>query len=107
MPDGRDNAGTFSASGRIRAVHVGCNWKSGSTLEDHILDGVASQIMSHNDARMKRRTLRQRIQGLPVALMTAYARSPLLVAARKAGVKVFSKPLSIQELVGFLKSEIP
>jgi hypothetical protein len=34
-------------------------------------------------------------------------RSPLLVAARKAGVRVFAKPLSIQELVGFLQSEIP
>ena len=68
---------------------------------------VVDLVMPGQDGAALAAALRQRIQGLPVALMTAYARSPLLVAARKAGVKVFSKPLSIHELVGFLKSEIP
>jgi CheY-like chemotaxis protein len=68
---------------------------------------VVDLVMPGQDGAALAAALRQRIPGLPVALMTAYARSPLLVAARKAGVKVFSKPLSIQELVGFLQSEIP
>ena len=68
---------------------------------------VVDLVMPGQDGAALAAALRQRIQGLPVALMTAYARSPLLVAARKAGVKVFAKPLSIQELVGFLRSEIP
>ena len=68
---------------------------------------VVDLVMPGQDGAALAAALRQRIQGLPVALMTAYARSPLLIAARKAGVRVFSKPLSIQELVGFLQSEIP
>ena len=68
---------------------------------------VVDLVMPGQDGAALAAALRQRIQGLPVALMTAYARSPLLVAARKAGVRVFAKPLSIHELVGFLQSEIP
>lgn len=68
---------------------------------------VVDLVMPGQDGAALASALRQLIQGLPVALMTAYARSPLLASARKAGVKVFAKPLSIQELVGFLESEIP
>jgi len=68
---------------------------------------VVDLVMPGQDGAALAAALRQRIQGLPVALMTAYARSPLLAAARKAGVKVFAKPLSIHELVVFLQSEIP
>lgn len=68
---------------------------------------VVDLVMPGQDGAALASALRQRIQGLPVALMTAYARSPLLASARKAGVRVFAKPLSIQELVGFLQSEIP
>ncbi|HEY2945879.1 MAG TPA: response regulator [Vicinamibacteria bacterium] len=68
---------------------------------------VVDLVMPGQDGAALASALRQQIQGLPVALMTAYVRSPLLVAARKAGVRVFAKPLSIQELVGFLQSEIP
>jgi len=68
---------------------------------------VVDLVMPGQDGAALASALRQRIQGLPVALMTAYTGSPLLAAARKAGVKVFPKPLSIQELVGFLQSEIP
>ena len=68
---------------------------------------VIDLVMPGQDGAALASELRKRIQGLPVALMTAYGRSPLLVAARKTGVKVFEKPFSIHELVGFLKSEIP
>ena len=68
---------------------------------------VVDLVMPGQDGAALAAALRQQIQGLPVALMTAYAHSPLLATARKAGVKVFAKPLSIQELVGFLQSEIP
>ena len=68
---------------------------------------VVDLVMPGKDGAALAAALRQRIQGLPVALMTAYAHSPLLAAARKAGVRVFPKPLSIQDLVGFLQSEIP
>jgi len=67
---------------------------------------VVDLVMPGQDGAALAAALRQRIQGLPVALMTAYARSPLLAAARKAGVRVFPKPLSIAELVSFLQSEI-
>jgi CheY-like chemotaxis protein len=68
---------------------------------------VVDLVMPGQDGAALASALRQQIHGLPVALMTAYARSPLLTTARKAGVKVFAKPLSIHELVGFLQSEIP
>jgi len=68
---------------------------------------VVDLVMPGQDGAALASALRQRIQGLPVALMTGYARSPLIASARKAGVRVFAKPLSIQELVGFLQSEIP
>jgi CheY-like chemotaxis protein len=68
---------------------------------------VVDLVMPGQDGAALASALRQRIQGLPVALMTGYAQSPLLAVARKAGVKVFAKPLSIQDLVGFLESEIP
>ena len=68
---------------------------------------VVDLVMPGQDGAALASALRQRIQGLPVALMTGYVRSPLLASARKAGVKVFAKPLFIQELVVFLESEIP
>jgi CheY-like chemotaxis protein len=68
---------------------------------------VVDLVMPGQDGAALAAALRQRIQGLPVALMTAYVHSPLLAAARKTGVRVFSKPLSIADLVGFLQSEIP
>jgi two-component system response regulator RegA len=50
--------------------------------------------------------LRARIPGLPIALLTGYTRSPLLEGAERSGMKVFSKPVVIHELVDFLQAEI-
>jgi DNA-binding NtrC family response regulator len=51
--------------------------------------------------------LRERIPGLPVAVMTAYPHSPLLVELQRSGVTVFHKPVAIQDLVDFLHSNVP
>lgn len=51
--------------------------------------------------------LRERIPGLPVAVMTAYPHSPLLPEVLRVGVTVFHKPVAIQDLVDFLHSNIP
>ena len=51
--------------------------------------------------------LREKIPGLPVAVMTAYPHSPLLPDVLRVGVTVFHKPVSIQDLVDFLQSNIP
>jgi len=51
--------------------------------------------------------LRQRIPGLPVAVMTAYPHSPLLVELQRSGVTVFHKPVAIQDLVDFLHANVP
>jgi two-component system C4-dicarboxylate transport response regulator DctD len=50
--------------------------------------------------------LRAHIPGLPIALLTGYAHSPLLAGAERSGVKVFAKPVVIHELVDFLRAEI-
>lgn len=51
--------------------------------------------------------LRESIPGLPVAVLTGYSNSPLITAAQRAGVAVFAKPVVIDEIVAFLRSEIP
>lgn len=51
--------------------------------------------------------LREKIPGLPVAVMTAYPHSPLLPEVLRVGVSVFHKPVAIQDLVDFLQSNIP
>jgi DNA-binding response OmpR family regulator len=51
--------------------------------------------------------LREKIPGLPVAVMTAYPHSPLLPEVLRVGVTVFHKPVAIQDLVDFLQSNIP
>ena len=87
---------------------AGSSQEALARLDSAVYDAaVVDLVMPGQDGAALASALRQRIQGLPVALMTAYARSPLLTGARKAGVTVFAKPLSIQELVGFLESEIP
>jgi DNA-binding NtrC family response regulator len=51
--------------------------------------------------------LREKMPGLPVAVMTAYPHSPLLVDLQRSGVTIFHKPVAIQDLVDFLQSNIP
>jgi hypothetical protein len=44
---------------------------------------------------------------MPIALLTGYARSPLIKAAeRQPGTAVFAKPVAIADLADFLQTEI-
>lgn len=63
-------------------------------------------VMPGQDGAALAAALRERIPGLPVALITAYAASPLLPAARRSGATVFTKPVAIADLVDFLRREI-
>lgn len=63
-------------------------------------------VMPGRDGAALAQALRDKNPGLPVALLTAYTRSPLLPTAERAGVKVFAKPLSIADLVDFLEAEL-
>jgi two-component system OmpR family response regulator len=64
-------------------------------------------VMPEKDGAALAAALRERIQGLPVAILTGYPHSPLITTARRSGVFVFRKPTPIQDLVDFLESEIP
>jgi len=63
-------------------------------------------VMPGRDGADLAKALREKIPGLPVAILTAYARSPLLPPAQRSGVAVFTKPVAIQDLVDFLQAEI-
>jgi CheY-like chemotaxis protein len=67
---------------------------------------VLDLVMPGRDGAALASALRQKMPGLPVALLTAYRRSPLIPAVQKAGVTVFAKPIVIQELVDFLEAEL-
>ena len=64
-------------------------------------------VMPEHDGVALATGLRERIQGLPVAILTGYPHSPLISEAQNAGVVVFRKPTPIQDLVAYLESEIP
>jgi DNA-binding NtrC family response regulator len=51
-------------------------------------------------------TLRRILPGLPIAILTGYAHSPLIPKPEKSGMAVFTKPVIIQELVEFLHTEV-
>ena len=63
-------------------------------------------VMPGQDGLALAESLRDRSPGLPVALITGYAHSPLLRVARKSGVAVFAKPVPIQDLVDYLREAI-
>lgn len=63
-------------------------------------------VMPGRDGAELAAALRQKIPGLPVALLTGYKHSPLIAAAERTGVTVFTKPVVIQDLVDFLQGEI-
>jgi CheY-like chemotaxis protein len=63
-------------------------------------------VMPERDGAALAAALRQKIPGLPLALLTGYTHSPLIPDAERAGVAVFTKPVVIQDLLEFLKSEI-
>ena len=51
--------------------------------------------------------LRERLPGLCVAVLTGYPNSPLIKEAEAAGARAFAKPVPIEELVGYLETELP
>jgi DNA-binding response OmpR family regulator len=61
-------------------------------------------VMPGRDGAALASALRERIPGLPVAILTAFARSPLIPGALRSGVQVFTKPVAIQDLVDFLRA---
>jgi len=63
-------------------------------------------VMPGRDGASLAEELRRKIPGIPVGLLTGYRNSPLVRAAEKAGARLFTKPVIIQEIVEFLKSEI-
>lgn len=64
-------------------------------------------VMPGRDGLSLAAALREKMPGLPVAVVTAYGNSPLLPDVRKAGLTIFHKPVAIQDLVDFLHSNIP
>lgn len=67
---------------------------------------VVDLVMPGRDGTHLSGELRALLPGLPIALLTGYAHSPLLAGAERSGVKVFAKPVVIHELVDFLHAEI-
>lgn len=67
---------------------------------------VLDLVMPGRDGAELADQLRSVLPGLPVAMLTGYTHSPLLLAAQKAGARVFTKPVVIHELVEFLESAI-
>ena len=63
-------------------------------------------VMPGRDGSELAAALRVKLPGLPVALITGYKHSPLIPAAERSGVAVFTKPVVIQDLVDFLQAEI-
>jgi DNA-binding response OmpR family regulator len=64
-------------------------------------------VMPGRDGASLADELRRRIPGIPIGLLTGYRNSPLVPTAERAGAKLFPKPVIIQEVVEFLKAEIP
>ena len=63
-------------------------------------------VMPGRDGAELAETLRRLIPGLPIAILTGYAHSPLIPKPEKSGMAVFAKPVIIQELLEFLKAEM-
>jgi two-component system response regulator GlrR len=67
---------------------------------------VVDLVMPGRDGADLAETLRRLSPGLPIAILTGYANSPLIPRPEKSGVAVFSKPVIIQELLEFLQAEL-
>ena len=63
-------------------------------------------VMPGRDGAQLAAALREKIPGLPVAVLTAYTHSPLIPNLERSGVKVFTKPVAIQDLVDYLAAEL-
>jgi DNA-binding response OmpR family regulator len=64
-------------------------------------------VMPGRDGADLAETLRRLSPGLPIAILTGYTNSPLIPRPDKSGMAVFTKPVIIQELLEFLKAELP
>jgi DNA-binding NtrC family response regulator len=74
---------------------------------EHSFDAaLVDLVMPGRDGRVLADALRRQFPGMPVGLITGYARSPLVADAERSGVRLFSKPVIIQEIVEFLQAEI-
>ncbi len=67
---------------------------------------VLDLVMPEHDGAELAAALREATPDLPIALLTGYTRSPLLDRAARPGMRVFTKPIAIQDLVEFLRAEI-
>ena len=67
---------------------------------------VVDLVMPGRDGADLAGTLRRMSPGLPIAILTGYANSPLIPKPEKSGMAVFSKPVIIQELIDFLEAEL-
>lgn len=63
-------------------------------------------VMPGRDGSALAAALREKIPGLPVGVLTAYTHSPLITNLERSGVKVFTKPIAIQDLVEYLRAEL-
>jgi DNA-binding response OmpR family regulator len=63
-------------------------------------------VMPGRDGAAVAATLREKSPGMPVGILTAYTHSPLIVNLERSGVKVFLKPVAIQDLVDYLQAEL-
>jgi two-component system cell cycle response regulator len=75
---------------------------SGSPCDAAVLD----LVMPERDGMDLANTLRAQSPGIPIAILTGYAHSPLLPTESRTAFAVFVKPVVIQEVVDFLDSEL-
>ena len=64
-------------------------------------------VMPGRDGAALAAALREKTPGLPVGVLTAYTHSPLILTLERSGVKVFLKPVAIQDRVDYLEAELP
>lgn len=77
--------------------------KAGQTEYDAALLDL---VMPGQDGATLAAALREKIPGLPVGVLTAYTHSPLINSLERTGVRVFTKPVAIQDLVDYLQAEL-
>lgn len=77
--------------------------KAGDTVYDAALVDLVMPGMDGADLAGE---LRRVTPGLPIGLLTGYMHSPLIPSEERSGMRVFTKPVIVQELVEFLKAEM-
>ena len=77
--------------------------KAGETAYD---GAILDLVMPGRDGADLAGLIRQKIPGLPIALLTGYTHSPLLSDIERTGIAVFTKPVAVQDLVDFLQAQI-